>query len=386
MSSLSIANAERLDQLTGLRFLAALGVLFGHYYLLVPIEGLGFLAELGGHGVSLFFVLSGFVLTWRYEAEGAGRWFVGLSASQTKTYLMARIARIAPNYWFALSLTLVVYALMSRDVALGPAPNGWEAYAFALMFNVLALQAWVPDEAVHQYWNAPGWSVSAELFFYVCFPLLLRIRQLSGTCRSLVCVGIVFGVLLGGYLILMWFLGWWNALSLAFASRLPLLNAYAFVLGIVLCRRVRLVSVGRKGGSLGLIGAAFCLLVLAWLEAQGQGALTERSLALTLLLTHLFYVPLLAWLLFAVATNRGWVSRCLSTPTFVLLGNASFALYLLHWLPLGVLHRLADGRPVSFGVLALNVVCLMGASVLLYRWFETPLRRRLVDLASRRMR
>lgn len=386
MSSLSTSNVEQLDQLTGLRFLAASGVLFGHYYLLMPIEGVGFLAQLGGHGVSLFFVLSGFVLTWRYEVAGAENSFVGLSATQTKIYLMTRFARIAPNYWFALLLTLVAYALVPRDVALGPAPSGGTAYVLALVSNVFAIQAWVPDEAVQQYWNAPGWSVSAELFFYACFPLLLRIRRLSGTWWSLVGVSFFFGVLLGVYLIVLWSLDWWNALSLAFASRLPLLNVYAFVLGMALCRRVRLTPVGRRAGhGWGLFGAVFCLLVLAWLEAQAQAGLAERSPALTLWLTHLFYVPLLAWLLFAVATNRGWVSQCLGAPIFVLLGNASFALYLLHWLPLGVLHKLSDGQPVSFGLVALTVVCLVGLSLLVYRWFETPLRRCLVDWAARRM-
>ena len=96
-------NPARVEQLTGLRFFAALGVLLCHFHVLIPDAEPKFLFDLGGHGVTLFFVLSGFVLTWRYDAPhqiSTGKTRTGqLPRINLAAFASARFARIAPVYW-----------------------------------------------------------------------------------------------------------------------------------------------------------------------------------------------------------------------------------------------------------------------------------------------
>ena len=87
------ANRPRLPALTSLRFFAALHVVIFHLYSIHVTEGPAWyrnLSSLGYVGVSLFFVLSGFILVYTY----AGRAWTAV------TFWQARIARIYPAYLF----------------------------------------------------------------------------------------------------------------------------------------------------------------------------------------------------------------------------------------------------------------------------------------------
>lgn len=90
-----------IDSLTGMRALAALWVLALHFSLVVRSGWLSRFAEQGRAGVSLFFVLSGIVLTLNYR-----RWFES-DTSRWRQFARARVARIVPMYLFGLLLGTV---------------------------------------------------------------------------------------------------------------------------------------------------------------------------------------------------------------------------------------------------------------------------------------
>lgn len=379
--------ASRVEQLTGLRFLAALGVLLCHFHVLAPYMGAKFLFDLGGHGVTLFFVLSGFVLTWRYDAPwrehaGPNGASDGAPRVDVAAFAAARFARIAPVYWLALALTLLAYLATGAGVALGPPPADAAEGAAGLVVNALALQAWVPSEHVQQFWNAPGWSISAEFFFYACFPWLLRQRWLSGSAVSFALVMLVFSVLLGLYLAVLWASGLWGATGLAFAARVPLLGLLPFVVGMLCCRLLRRKPHWRHHQGGWTLLALALLTASAW--AADAWAPPQAVLLHMLLVSYGVYVPLFALLIVCLALDNGPLARGLRSPVLVLLGNASYALYLLHWLPLGVaLWWLGpEGAAPLAGVLA-GVAGLVALSVLVYRWFEAPLRLHLVATLGR---
>lgn len=160
----SAAPRNRLEALTGLRFYAAFGVILFHlsifdfFALDGPAVRLGQTAFLnaGWLGVSFFFVLSGFVLTWSARPrDKAGRFFA------------RRLAKIYPNHLFM----FITVALISGG--LGQTPL-WQGFA-----NLFLLQSWIPQNTAFFGVNGPSWSISAELFFYAMFPLLyLVIKRL----------------------------------------------------------------------------------------------------------------------------------------------------------------------------------------------------------------
>src|SRR5262249_36047950 len=154
--SQTFAGAARIPPLTGIRWFAALAVFCSHY----PV-GSGdpawvrcfFLS--GYMGVTVFFTLSGFILTVTYR-EALTR----PDATSLWNFAVARVARIYPVYLLVLAFVVL------RERADGRSTSGWWLHA-------LAGQAWSGDVYTVYRFNAPAWSVGVEVFLYACLPLLL---------------------------------------------------------------------------------------------------------------------------------------------------------------------------------------------------------------------
>ena len=148
-----------LKQLTSLRFFAALWVVAYHYWPSLT-GGYPVLVDKGYLGVELFFVLSGFILAHVYlDDAGAGRLNYG-------RFLWARLARIYPVHL----VTLAAIGLMGAlALALGYPMRHQVIVWSVLPQTLLLIHAW--GTASVSAWNHPSWSISAEWFAYVFFPL-----------------------------------------------------------------------------------------------------------------------------------------------------------------------------------------------------------------------
>jgi peptidoglycan/LPS O-acetylase OafA/YrhL len=142
----------RIESLTFFRFIAAAIVVIFHYGRGTALAKLapGFLTA-GPEMVSFFFVLSGFVLMIAY-------WDRDLD---TKKFLRARFARIVPIYYLALIAVLFL--------------EGADFEKRAILLNVSFLQSWFPPYPLSI--NIPAWALSVELFFYVSFPIVIRMLK-----------------------------------------------------------------------------------------------------------------------------------------------------------------------------------------------------------------
>jgi peptidoglycan/LPS O-acetylase OafA/YrhL len=156
-----------LPVLTGLRLVAALSVVMAHGSVIVlftdarwiPIIGFG----LAYFGMSLFFVLSGFVIYLNYAPQFA-KLPIGEAALR---FAVARFARLYPLYAFFMLISLATIS-WSRVPAMLP-----DLYWFVPM-----LQSWFLGNGQYPIMFtfkevALTWSISTELFFYMAFPLLL---------------------------------------------------------------------------------------------------------------------------------------------------------------------------------------------------------------------
>lgn len=149
---------QQIDALTGTRGIAALLVVVFHFgctYL--PFSYAEHFFRNGNLAVSYFFILSGFVM---YHTYG------GRQVSY-KDYMRKRIARIAPLYWFALLLSIIL-AIYIMSIT---GKWAWRDLVQYALLGATFTQAYVPGKALTL--NVPGWSLSVEMFFYLLFPLLL---------------------------------------------------------------------------------------------------------------------------------------------------------------------------------------------------------------------
>ena len=84
-------------------------------------------------------------------------------------------------------------------------------------------------------------------------------------------------------------------------------------------------------------------------------------------------LPLFGGLIYSVARDTSVISRVLSSPLLQLLGNASFALYLMHWLVLEFV--IESHMPFGLWHMMALMLGLSGASVVMHLWFEKPVRQ-----------
>jgi peptidoglycan/LPS O-acetylase OafA/YrhL len=377
-------HIARFEQLTGLRFLAAAGVAICHFSMLLGIpEGLRFLTDFFGSFVALFFVLSGFVLAHTYAESFQQPDF----KATYRAFLVARFARVAPMYWLSLLAILALFYWSGFHLSLGgTAEYGHKLDSFVL--NFFALQAWIPDVEVQQYWNAPGWSISSEVFFYAAFPLVLRLPLLDGSRRSFFILWLGMALMLAViYALATLYLDEspQKTVWLAYVIRCPLLGFFCFSLGVHLQR----AAVGRDDGSVRttptvlLCLAAFVLMISH--QAYAFKASAKDGFYAGIVAIYLIYTPFFYCLILALLRSDNKMTRTLSRPAMVELGNASYALYLIHWTALCVAistpHLFLEKPWMSWLLLVLLVLL----SVVLYRRFESPFRSSICMRLSRKM-
>lgn len=356
-------TATRLPSLTGLRFAAALLVFGVHAYSFIPVGGLArdlghLLLDPGDLGVSFFFVLSGFVLTWAVRGgpgpapgRGLGRFLAG------------RFLRIYPAY--VVALALAVGGKWVGDLV-DPAGNRMnQVNGHNLGTSLFLVQAWYPDEITYLGINPVAWSLSCEVAFYAAFPLLhLLLRRLPTAALRVAAVGFVLAGLLMP-LVAHLFVA--PAHQRWFVYVLPATRAVEFTLGIVLALLVR--SGAWRGPGLGLASALFAANYLVVNLMPHEVRDTAAVLATTALL-----IPAAAR---ADLSGAGSVWR---HPTLVALGDASYAFFLVHLTVLTtgmtVLGREHDypvwqAVPLALGFLVVSYLVALP----LHRFVEAPAMR-----------
>lgn len=159
---------KKLEQLTGWRFIAAFGVILCHFSdLLFPGQSESFLKIWKGMAnfVGFFFILSGFILAYNYQA----RFLKGKTT--VKDFLAARFARIYPALIFSLTIAFPTYLFLNIRTHTPPLELGLYSLGTLLM-----IKTWLPFLAWENVspWNGPTWSIETEFFFYLCFPFLIK--------------------------------------------------------------------------------------------------------------------------------------------------------------------------------------------------------------------
>ncbi len=306
------ARRPNLPALTGLRCLLALGIMFFHFTpphmrFLDPVFDSAYVF------VGFFFLLSGFVLAYNYSGRSA--------PLDKRVFWRARFARSYPVYLLSLAIS---FSMLQAE---------WHARSHAdffvgLILTPLLLQGWSPGLAT--FWNTVAWTLSAEVLLYAAFPWLIRLQWPKSPARLI------------ALLVAIWALGlvphslyillnpdhlaapinryssgtWLRALKYT-----PLAYATTFLVGVGLGKLQTVLALSTRRRA--LVAAASLIALAAFYAEAVQHA--------PFVLMHGgLLMPLFAALIVGLSGPNPIASIFTWRP-LVLLGQASYCLFLLHF-------------------------------------------------------
>jgi peptidoglycan/LPS O-acetylase OafA/YrhL len=345
-----IAKAT-LAPLTSVRFLAALRVAAYHFIewqkksfwwrglMYTPIS------------VSYFFVSSGFLLAYNYSER------VDRREMNYKNFFLGRCARLLPVYFLGLLVAVPLLFWPIRNFSPGK-----------VALTVFMVQAWSPQSAL--YWNGPAWALSNLAFFYTVLPILLILTRSLSNRACLVFGGLAWATSIALSLAYLHWnpdgLGYINNETTGFWLFLlkynPLVRLPEFSLG-VMAGRLFLSTAGfrPKSSTIVFLVAGTLLLVALLLGGRLPYPLVNSGL----------FAPLLALLVSSLASG-GLGARLLRHKWFVLLGNSSFCLYMLHLPIWNFVHSYFASHAFSHVENAALLLGIVVLCLLLYKYVEVP--------------
>lgn len=320
----------RLHALQYLRAIASLAVVYSHT--VIQVESYFHrLPEFGSFGVDIFFVISGFIMV-----------YIARPTDTPVSFFLNRVRRVVPLYWFFTLLMAAILLLV---------PGVFKTTVFDLSALLRSL-AFIPHFSVAQpaeVWPivAPGWSLNYEVYFYLLFALSLLFAPRFRIAFITLMILAVFSVA--------------NLVSSSTAITIFYSQAivFEFVFGMLLAVSwKRGFSLSPRVGML-LIAAGFVLLFLRLPLPR----IAEFGIPSLMIVAGCLYV------------------RVAEQKILVLLGDASYALYLCHIFALGVLRKvlppiLGDGpaAPLLFVVISLLFCTII--SILVHLLVDNWLLRR----------
>jgi len=360
---------ELLKSLSGMRFIAAALIAIHHTVWMYPLS-----KDIDDRidadlGVTFFFVLSGFILYFTHNNLA--------SKKESLRFIVARIARIWPLHVACFLIVLCIF----------PSPWGYPGEAvewLKIVANLFLLHAWIPYAKYFFSINGPSWSISVELFFYILFPFLIyRFKENWHTKIAfsfLTGFVIVIAVQKAAFPILQYGDPLMGPNQWA-AGILPIVRLTEFLTGILFCAlwmiiRKKPVRNVYFFTSLETGALLLSLFTLCWLPHIISISFDGHVLGSWL--TRIFAAPLFAIVIAIFAFGKGAPSKLIGCRCMVLLGEASFSLYMTHEI---VARCIANYAPTLLfkesywlGALIFWIICLT-VSFVTWKFIERPCRK-----------
>ena len=383
----SPVHGERIPQipaLTGVRAVAAALVFFGH--VLEPHRAMmPFVIHYGFTGVDVFFALSGYLFTYQYAdalLQGTFRW---------GRYLRRRLIRIYP-----VTTRVVIVASISR----------WEYLNWQnIVLHLTLLHGWFTEYRLRL--NGPMWSLTIEESYYLIAPLLITMFAVMwqtftasrgawnrswkhGVAWSTGALGVWWvsamlsrGMSLTYQDVVYTLSGVWDADASTFTIFGRISEFVAGMCGAILMKG----AMPRRawvGDVLVVISIAGYIGISAFIEGHGgEMQVGMHKMGMLALKSYACIATVGLMGLHMGGNSGGYFSRFLSLPFVIVLGECSFALYIIQFIPIGSSLRAgmdmqsmlveSGVAPVLASVISYSVMNLV--AVLLYKFFEQPVRR-----------
>lgn len=326
-----------LRHLTGLRFIAALMVYLCH--LNTDYFGV-FVKEMfsqGFIGVSFFFILSGFILSYSYEDK------LKNEVTSKRQFILLRLAKIVPMHLLlAMPFILLTIHLKNFDFS-------------KTLTNILLMQSWIPKEDYYFSLNGVSWSLSDELFFYLMFiPLIYT----SITKKVITAISIITLLLTIYFLKIIQT----EELNHWLYYIFPVSRLVEFICGMII------YACWKNSRQQTVDSLLFLISLLPLLIAIYYSNNINNSLRYSLY----YLLPMVIFFTSCIYLRNGVIHTILSSKTLELLGKSSFIFYLIHQPIILFCFKIFGHNPGPLYLIALLVIITI-VSIILYKLVEEPL-------------
>ena len=352
-----------ITELDGIRAIAVIMVLA--YHLKLALFKSGFL------GVTVFFVLSGYLITGILISEVEEEGTIDL-----KNFWLRRIRRLVPAVMSMAVVIIFVSAVVNRIIF----TKGCKDF----LASVLGFNNWWQIFNNISYFEAAGvpspfthcWSLAIETQFYLIYPLILlgiyklvKSRGEGRANRGLLFAGVTLLLALISVILMIvlfdpqqdasrvYYGTDTRAFSLLFGALLAILWEYRMV-----PRRLS-VSVNMVLGSV-----SFAVLLVMTIAINGSSNFWYRG-------GQFFGTILTVLMVYAVSGRKTWLSRFLSNPVLKWMGDHSYSIYLWHY---PIILLISKGIKASWWITLIEIVLSVVLSELSYRFIETPIRHGII--------
>jgi len=366
------ARKPPLPALTGIRTLLAFNIVLFHFTppYLGPIRPF---VEHGFVFVNVFFLISGFILSYNYFDRGAGL--------IKRDFWMARFSRLYPVYLLVL---LISFHMLQIEWQARSQAEFWRG----VVLTPFLLQGWSPSLAT--FWNTVAWTLSCEVAFYAAFPWIIRARWPQRPSRLILLIGLfwiidlapaAFYLLLNPDHLSAPVDRYTSSTLIRFLKYTPIPYAATFLAGVALSRLQLTVLITQRRRLAIAAASIFALGLFFFLAADRVPYL---------LLHGGLLLPLFAALVFGLSGPHV-ISSIFSWGPLLLIGESSYCLYLLHFNVFILIHTYKVPERVHLVALDpwISYAALIGLSILVYRFVENPARRAILNRfppASRKQR
>ena len=349
--------------LDGIRAIAVIMVLA--YHLKLALFKSGFL------GVTVFFVLSGYLITGILISEVEEEGTIDL-----KNFWLRRIRRLVPAVMSMAVVIIFVSAVVNRVIF----TKGCKDF----LASVLGFNNWWQIFNKVSYFEAAGvpspfthcWSLAIETQFYLIYPLILlgiyklvKSREEGRAKRGLLFAGVTLLLALISVILMIvlfdpqqdasrvYYGTDTRAFSLLFGALLAILWDYRMV-----PRRLS-ASVNMVLGSV-----SFAVLLVMTIAINGSSNFWYRG-------GQFFGTILTVLMVYAVLGRKTWLSRFLSNPVLKWIGDRSYSIYLWHY---PIILLISKGLKASWWITLIEIVLSVALAELSYRFIETPIRHGII--------
>lgn len=349
--------------LDGIRAIAVIMVLA--YHLKLALFKSGFL------GVTVFFVLSGYLITGILISEVEEEGTIDL-----KNFWQRRIRRLVPAVMSMAVVIIFVSAVVNRIIF----TKGCKDF----LASVLGFNNWWQIFNKVSYFEAAGvpspfthcWSLAIETQFYLIYPLILlgiyklaKSREEGRAKRGLLFAGVTLLLALISVILMIvlfdpqqdasrvYYGTDTRAFSLLFGALLAILWEYQMV-----PRRLS-ASVNMVLGSV-----SFAVLLVMTIAINGSSNFWYRG-------GQFVGTILTVLVIYTVSGRKTWLSRFLSNPVLKWIGDRSYSIYLWHY---PIILLISKGIKASWWITLIEIVLSVVLAELSYRFIETPIRHGII--------